>query len=117
MIQNKLLKKIWTLFIGVSLAGMLGLSSSVWAIDLKSAKNQGMVGETPSGYLAVVKNTADARTLVAKINNARRNHYQSIASRNGTSLQVVEILAGKKAIAKAASGHYVKSASGSWVRK
>lgn len=117
MIRSKLLKKIWTVFIGMSLAGMLGLSSSVWAIDLQSAKNQGLVGETPSGYLAVVKNTADARALVAKVNGARKNHYQLIATRNGTSLQVVEVLAGKKAVEKAASGHYVKNASGSWVRK
>jgi len=117
MIQSTLQKKIWTVFIGISLAGMLGLSTSVWAIDLKSAKNQGLIGETPSGYLAVVKNTADARAVVEKTNNARKKHYQSIASRNGTSLQVVEILAGKKAIEKAKPGHYVKSASGSWVKK
>jgi len=117
MIRSKLLKKICTLFIGVSLAGMLGLSSPAWAIDLQSAKNQGLIGETPSGYLAVVKNTADARAVVAKVNSARKSHYQSIASRNGTSLQVVEVLAGKKAIARAASGHYVRSASGGWVKK
>lgn len=101
----------------MALAGMLGLSSAAWAIDLHSAKNQGLVGETPSGYLAVVKNTPAARELVANVNNARKKHYQSIASRNGTSLQVVEVLAGKKAIAKAASGHYIKSASGNWVKK
>ena len=117
MIRSKLFKKIWTLFIGMSLAGMLSLSSSVWASDLQSAKSKGLVGETPSGYLAAVKNTAEARAVVAKVNSARKSHYQSIASRNGTSLQVVEVLAGKKAIAKAASGHYVKSASGSWIRK
>ena len=117
MIRSKLLKKIWTLFLSVSLAGMLGLSSSVYAIDLQSAKDQGLVGETPSGYLATVKNSADARAIVAQVNDARKKHYQSIAIRNGTSLQVVEVLAGRKAIAKAASGHYVRSASGSWGRK
>jgi len=117
MIRSKLLKQIWTLLVGISLAGMLGFSSSLLALDLQSAKNQGLVGETASGYLAVVKNTADARAVVAQVNAARKSHYQSIASRNGTSLQVVEVLAGKKAIAKAASGHYVKSPSGSWVRK
>jgi len=117
MIRSKLLKKIWTLLLGMSLAGMLGFSSSLWAIDLQSAKSQGLVGETPSGYLAAVKNSAEARAVVAQVNSARKQHYQSIASRNGTSLQVVEILAGKKAIAKAARGHYIKSASGSWVRK
>ncbi|MCK4743619.1 MAG: YdbL family protein [Sulfuriflexus sp.] len=117
MIRSKLLKQIWTLLLGMSLAGMLGFSSSLWAIDLQSAKSQGLVGETPSGYLAVVKNSSDSRAVVASVNNARKKYYQSIASRNNTSLQVVEILAGKKAIAKASRGHYVKSASGSWVKK
>jgi len=117
MIQSKQRKQIWTLLLGMSLAGMLGFSSLLWAVDLQSAKNQGLVGETPSGYLAAVKDSADARAVVANVNNARKKHYQSIASRNGTSLQVVEILAGKKAIAKAARGHYVKNASGSWVKK
>ena len=115
--QHKWLKKIWTLFLGMSLAGMLAFSSSVWAIDLQSAKNQGLVGETLSGYLAVVRNTADAHAIVAEVNKARKAHYQSIAKRNATSLQVVEVLAGKKAIEKAASGHYVQSASGNWVKK
>ena len=117
MIRSKLLKKIWTVLLGMGLAAMLGLSASVWAVDLQSAKNQGLVGETPSGYLAVVKNSADARSVMAQVNDARKRHYQSIASRNGTSLQVVEVLAGKKAMAKAAPGHYVKSASGGWVKK
>jgi len=117
MILSIRLKQIWTLLLGMSLAGMLGFSTSLWAIDLQTAKNQGLVGETPSGYLAPVANSADARAVVAKVNKARKKHYQSIASRNGTSLEVVEILAGKKAIAKAARGHYVKNASGSWVKK
>jgi len=117
MIRSKQFKQIWTLLLGMGLAGMLGFSSSLWAIDLQSAKSQGLVGETPSGYLAVVKASADARAVVAKVNDARKKHYQLIAKRNGTSLQVVELLAGKKAIEKAARGHYVKNASGSWVKK
>lgn len=96
---------------------MLGLSSSLWAIDLQSAKNQGLVGETQSGYLAVVKNSGEALAVVKQVNDERKKHYQSIASRNGTSLQVVEVLAGKKAIEKASSGHYVQNSSGSWVKK
>jgi len=117
MRQSKLVKQIWTVLLSMGLAAMLGFSSSIWAVDLQSAKNQGMVGETPSGYLAVVNDSADARAVVAQVNAARKTHYQSIASRNGTSLQVVEVLAGKKAIQKAAAGHYVQSASGRWLKK
>lgn len=117
MIQDKPFKQFWTLLLTLGLAGVLAFSSSAWALDLQSAKNQGLVGETPSGYLALVKNTPDAQALVAKVNQARKKLYQSIAKRNGTSLQVVEILAGKKAMAKAAPGHYIKSPSGSWVKK
>lgn len=117
MMQYKWLKQIWTRLLGMGLAGMLAFSSSVWAIDLQSAKNQGLVGETQSGYLAVVKDSADAHALVAQVNDARKKHYQSIAKRNATSLQVVEVLAGKKAIEKAAPGHYVQGASGNWVKK
>lgn len=115
--QHKWLKKIWTLFLAMGLAGMLGLSSSAWAIDLQSAKDQGFVGETLSGYLAVVKDSAGVHALVTNVNNARKTHYQSIAKRNGTSLQVVEVLAGKKAVEKASPGHYVQNTSGNWVRK
>ena len=117
MMQRKLLKQSWTLFLGMCLAGLLGFASAVWAIDLQSAKDQGLVGETLSGYLAVVRNTPDAQALVSQVNAGRKQHYQSIAKRNGTSLQVVEVLAGKKAIQKASTGHYVQNASGSWVRK
>jgi len=117
MFNKKQTKRTWTLFLGLSLAGMLGFASSLWAIDLQSAKDQGLVGETPSGYLAVVKNSADANALVTTVNAARKSLYQSIAARNGTSLAVVQVLAGKKAIEKAEPGHYVESASGGWVKK
>lgn len=117
MLTTTSFKKTGAMLLLAWLAGMLIIATPVFALDLQSAKNQGLVGETPSGYLAVVKNTPAAQALVSRINQARKEHYQAIAKRNGTSLQVVEVLAGKKAIQKAAPGHYVKSPSGSWVRK
>ena len=115
--RSKLLNQFWTLFLSMSLISMLGLSSPAWAIDLQSAKSQGLVGEKQSGYLGTVKSSSEVNALVKKVNNARKAHYEKIAKRNGTSLEVVEVLAGKKAIGKAAAGHYVQSASGSWVKK
>ena len=55
--------------------------------------------------------------MVNDINTKRKAHYQAIAKRNNTSLNVVEQLAGKKAIEKTPSGQYVKLPSGAWVKK
>ncbi|WP_457573786.1 YdbL family protein [Desulfolithobacter sp.] len=87
------------------------------AIDLQSAKDQGLVGETPSGYLeAVGTPTAEVASLVKTINEKRRARYLEIAKKNGTDLAVVEKLAGRKAIEKTRPGNYIKI-NGKWVRK
>jgi uncharacterized protein YdbL (DUF1318 family) len=88
-----------------------------FAIDLQTAKNQGLVGETPSGYLDAVKApSAETKALINSINTKRKQKYQDIAARNKTSLQAVEQLAGKKAIEKSAPGSYIKL-GGSWQQK
>lgn len=88
-----------------------------YAIDLQTAKSQGLVGESLSGYLEAVKSpSAGTKTLIKKINDQRRHKYQEIAKRNKTSLQAVEQLAGKKAIEKSRAGSYIKL-NGSWQKK
>jgi uncharacterized protein YdbL (DUF1318 family) len=87
------------------------------AIDLQTAKEQGLVGETPSGYLgAVVEPNAEVKELIADINTRRKAKYAEIAAKNGISLDKVEKLAGKKAIEKTPSGQYVKF-EGNWLKK
>jgi len=96
---------------------LLLAAQPVFAIDLQTAKNQGLVGETPSGYLEAVKSpTPEVSTLVESINSQRKQKFQEIAARNNTSLQAVEQLAGKKAIEKSRPGNYVKM-GGSWQQK
>lgn len=93
------------------------ICGSALALDLQSAKSQGLVGETPSGYLAPVQGgNAEAAQLVQSINAQRKAHYQNIASRNKTSLQSVEQLAGKKAIEKSPAGDLVQI-NGQWIKK
>jgi uncharacterized protein YdbL (DUF1318 family) len=101
------------------LLGVAGWPSQSWAISLEDAKRQGLVGEQPNGYLeAVVPNPpADVRALIADINAKRRQKYEQVARTNGTSLDVVEALAGKTAIQKTPPGQYVRSASGRWIKK
>lgn len=95
----------------------LVFSVQALALDLDGAKQQGLVGEQPNGYLGVVKATPEAVELVSDINRKRRQAYQRIASENGITLEQVAHLAGQKAIARTESGGYVKTPSGQWVRK
>ncbi len=89
---------------------------AAFALDLQTAKAQGLVGETLTGYLAPVKATPEVRQLVKTINTKRKALYKKIALRNGTSLQAVEQLAGKKAIEKTPPGHFIKTDDG-WRKK
>lgn len=99
------------------LAFLLGFAVSVWALELRDAKEQGLVGETPSGYLeAVGIATQEVSDLLKNINLQRREEYQRIATKNNISLSDVEALAGKKAIEKTPPGQYVKI-DGQWVKK
>lgn len=96
---------------------LLLLAQPAYAIDLQTAKSQGLLGETPDGYLeAVTTPSAETRALMESVNAKRRLKYQEIASRNKTSLQAIEQLAGKKAIEKSKAGSYVKM-GGKWQKK
>ena len=98
------------------LFGLLLICQPALALDLQTAKAQGLVGETATGYLAAVKATPEVQHLVSDINGKRKAHYQQIAQRNKTALSAVEQLAGKKAIAKTPAGQFV-NINGSWQRK
>jgi uncharacterized protein len=92
------------------------MSLPAFALDLGSAKSQGLVGETSSGYIAAVKPSGEVNALVADINKQRKAHYQKIAGKNNISLQAVEVRAGQKAIGKTPSGQYINPGSG-WQKK
>ena len=70
------------------------------AMDLNSARAQGLVRETAAGYLAPVKSSPEVQKLVKNINAERKQVYQQIAQRSNTQLNVVEQRAGQKLIKK-----------------
>lgn len=97
---------------------LAALVSPAYALSLEQAKSQGLVGETPGGYLAPVSApNAEVQALINDINSKRRQKYAEIAAKNGTSLTVVEGLAGKRAIAETPAGQFVQNASGAWQKK
>ena len=111
--KQAILKKTWVIFT----ACLLLMTQPAYSVDLQTAKSQGLVGETPSGYLGAVKSpSAETKALIESINLKRKQKYQEIATRNNTSLQAIEQLAGKKAIEKSKPGSYIKR-SGSWQKK
>ena len=105
-------KSVLLLFLVLSLVCQPAL-----AIDLRTAKARGLVGETATGYLAPVKPPSpEVARLIQTINAKRKQQYQKIAKGNGTSLHAVEILAGKKAIEKTPHGQFIKI-NGKWKKK
>lgn len=96
---------------------LLVSSALAMALDIDSAKSQGLVGEQPNGFLGIVKATSDAVQLAAEINAKRRIAYEAIAKKNGATLDQVAILAGQKAIEKTAPGSYIQTPDGQWIKK
>lgn len=102
---------------------MLATSLPVMAITLQQAmsalgqaKEQGLVGEQPNGYLGVVKNSGDAQEIVNLINAARKAEYSKLAQNNNITITDVEAIAGKKALERTQSGHYIQ-VGGEWRQK
>lgn len=101
----------------ITFLAAISLSFAAAAMNLQTAKDQGLVGEQTNGYLAPIKNSADVAALVKQVNAKRTDAYQRIAEKNDISVANVAKLAAKKIIAKAEKGHIVQDASGNWVKK
>ncbi|MFZ1989354.1 MAG: YdbL family protein [Alphaproteobacteria bacterium] len=97
---------------------LFGASTGAFALDLQSAKAQGLVGEQADGYLGIPSppGSDEVQKLVADINLKRRAHYQEIATGNGTTLDAVEALAGQKLVQSAKSGEYVRGTDNVWIK-
>ena len=94
------------------------LAPPALANELDRAKQLGHVGEQIDGYLGVAPGAPpSARSLVERINSERRARYAEIATKNGTEPDTVAALAGKKLVRRAASGEWVRDASGKWTRR
>ena len=110
-IINKFLKNLTRIFF------ISAVSFSAWAISLDDAKQKGLVGEMPNGYIGVIVNTPEVQSLVSTINNKRKTIYIDLARENKITMQQVTALAGAKAIEKTKSGQFIQNAAGNWVKK
>ena len=92
---------------------------AAWAIDLHTAKNQGLVGEANTGFLAPVKQPASAevRALIADVNAKRRAQFERTARNTGATIEPVRVRFYELAVQKTRPGHYYQDRNGAWKRK
>ena len=91
-----------------------------WAIDLHTAKAQGLVGEANTGYLAAVGTpTAEVKALIDEVNAKRKAEFQRTAEKTGATLQQVQVQVRfyELAVQRTEAGHYYQDASGNWKKK
>ena len=102
----------------IALIGFALSANDAFALDVQSAKAQGLIGEQANGYLGIPNppGSAEVQQLVADTNLKRRALYQQRAAAltPPVSLEQYEAVAGDKLIKSAKSGEYIRSAEGVW---
>ncbi len=92
---------------------------SAWAIDIHSAKDQGLVGEANTGYLAAVKSppSAEVQALLRDVNAKRRAQFERTAKSTGATTEQVRVRFYQLAVQKTRKGHYYQDGNGRWQKK
>ncbi len=89
-----------------------------WAIDIHSAKDQGLVGEANTGYLAAVGTPSkEVEALIAEVNEKRKAEFERAASKTGATLEQVQFRFYELAVQRTKPGHYYQDSSGNWKQK
>jgi len=99
--------------------GLLLLLQNAWALDIRDAKAQGLVGEANNGYIAAIQTPASAevRALVADVNGKRKIRFAETARKTGTTGAQVAARFYELAVQKTAPGHYYQDGKGGWQKK
>ena len=103
----------------VALLVMFTLAQAAWAIDLDSAKANGLVGEANTGYLAAVTTPAssEVKKLISVVNAKRREKFMATAQKTDATMAQVQYRFYQLAVKNTKPGHYYQDARGSWKRK
>lgn len=101
------------------LLSLILLMHGAFAADLKTAKEQGWVGEQNNGYLGLVRSDApaDMKALVADVNGQRKTQFTQIAAKNGIAEAEAAKIFAREAAERTLSGNYIQNPAGGWVKK
>lgn len=99
--------------------GLLLILQNAWAIDIRDAKDKGLIGEANTGYIAAVTSPASAevRALIAEVNAKRKAEFEAAAKKTGVTTQQVAYRFYELAVQKTAAGGYYQDSSGQWKKK
>lgn len=95
------------------------VAQSAWGSDIGTAKQQGLVGEGNSGYVAAVKTPASADTaaLITDVNAKREAKFRQTAKETGATVEQVAYRFYELAVQKTKPGNYYQDAGGAWQKK
>lgn len=101
------------------LLSLVLIMHGAFAADLKTAKEQGWIGEQNNGYLGLVKNDApaDMKALVADVNGQRKTQFTQIAAKNGIAEAEAARIFAREAAERTLPGNYIQNPAGGWVKK
>ncbi len=92
---------------------------TAWAIDIGTAKGQGLVGEANTGYLAAVKTpvSAEVQALIDSVNAKRKAKFEGTANKTKATVDQVGHRFYELAVQRTATGHFYQDAAGNWKKK
>lgn len=99
--------------------GLLLLLQNAWAIDIRDAKTQGLVGEANNGYVMAIHTPASAevRALIADVNAKRKARFEQTARKTSTTVAQVANRFYELAVERTAPGNYYQDRDGRWMKK
>lgn len=100
----------------LALMGLLA-ATPAFALDLHSARAQGLVGEKSDGYVAALQQNAEVNALVADVNGKRKAEYARISKEKGQPVDVVAKLAAEEIIGNLSPGSPYQTPDGSWKKR
>ncbi len=80
----------------LSSAFVLAFTASAFALDLQSARSQGLIAEKSDGYIEAVQSSSEVDALVSEVNAKRKQEYERISKQNGQPVDVVGKLAAEQ---------------------
>ncbi len=98
----------------VLLLAVLLCAIPAWALDLQSARNQGLVGEMNDGYVKALQPNPDIQALVSDVNGKRQAEYRKISAANGQPIEVVAKLAAGQIVNNLGKGAKYQNSAGQW---
>ncbi len=100
-------------------AVLLLFAQAALALDIHEAKDQGLVGEANTGYIAAVKSPASAevKALIASVNAKRKAEFERTAKKTSATVEQVRVRFYELAVTRTKPGHYYQDKSGRWKKK